>query len=195
MEPEIAEDPGWMGDRLGAFVVAESGIDFTCEIANLTPQSLFLLTDEPLAFREQVSITFFAVEIRGEVALCSDAPRGLLVVFEAPQAIQRHIVAHMAKAQTIGRTPIGIAFPAPGLEEAPATDVVEVEMELIHGLTSHAGQRPASKVLSPPKETVAARPEGPRQAQAAKLDNMVIAPQRKRRTRQRETTDLDAANN
>jgi hypothetical protein len=116
-----------------------------------------------------------------------------LVVFEAPQAIQRHIVAHMAKARTLGQR-IGVAFPAPGLEEAPATDVVEVEMELIHGLTSHAGQRPASKVLSPPKETVASRPEGPRQAQAAKLDNVVIAPQRKRRSRQRETTDLDAAN-
>lgn len=179
-----------MTDRLGAFVVAESGADFTCEIANLTPRTLFLLTDHPLSFRDKVSVTFFSVEVRGEIALCSDSPRG-----EAPASIQRRIASHMANARTVSRPTIGEAFP-PILDEAPATEVVQVEMELIHGLTSHAAQRPSSAVLPvavrpPPAQTVAARPTRERDAQQAKLDNVVIPPQRKRRNRDRKTTDLD----
>jgi hypothetical protein len=186
-----------MTDRLSAYVVADSGSDFTCEITNLTPRSLFLCTDETLPFQEQVSVVFFSVEVRGEVALESRSPRGLLIVFDASPAIRRRIEGHMAGTRQVFR-PLEERPAIPrNLDEASATEVVEMEVELIHGLTSHAAQRPSSQLFEhdatvpepgPPRETVQARP---RKAQEAKLDNVVVAPRRRKRLRDQETTDLD----
>ena len=144
-----------MGDRLTAYVVADTGADFTCEIANLSPRSLFLSTDQALAFQEKVSVTFFSVEVRGEVALASRVPRGLLVVFDAPPAIRRRIEAHMQKL-------LDEEF-----DEAPATEIMQYELELVHGLTSHAAARAASTVVPP---TVQARRQAKRREQDTDLD-------------------------
>ena len=163
-----------MTDVLSAYVIAESGTDFTCEIANLTTHSLFLRTDQILPCREPVSVVFFSVDVRGEIALGSEHPLGLLVVFTAPPALERRIEAHMAKT--------------PALNRGPITEVIEREVELLHGLTSHAAARPPATLADevtlretdlPPKDTVQVRPS--RRAQDTKLDNAVQMPRRRRK--------------
>jgi hypothetical protein len=174
--------------RLSAYVVAESGADFTCGIANLTTRSLFLETDARLLFRERVSVTFFSVEVSGEVALVSEAPLGVVVVFDATEDVKKRIAAHMAHVTTISdgtvrdaslngkpRPPTTAPAGAPVLEESSATerhlfdgfdetfDTIgeETGNTLRRGLTSHAAARPMSSPRGVPIAPAPTKPDLP----------------------------------
>lgn len=204
-----------MGETLSAYVVACSGDDFTCEVANLTARSLFLRTDRTLPFQERVSVTFFSVELEGEVALSSRDPAGLVVVFDAPAEVRRRLEAHMDRttdaAKALPETkPLGVPpLEEPGLTdrtERPLPDDEETALELDppifdddtgthlrRGLTSHAAARAASTTRPPSAEaTRRLRPAPDRRAQQTRLDNAVVkAPRRPRPDREEQITDLD----
>jgi len=73
---------------LTAHVVAEGGLEFTAEVANLAPSSLFLRTARSLEFKQAVTVSFGDVTVHGEVAFVSGEPQGAVVVFRAtPQAV------------------------------------------------------------------------------------------------------------
>lgn len=203
-----------MGEALSAYVVTGSGDDFTCEIANLTTRSLFLLTDRTLSFKERVSVTFFSVELEGEVALSSRDPEGLVVVFDAPVEIRRRLEAHSGRtADAVSTLPKTAPLGVPPLEppdvtdrsEAPLVDEEETARELDaqdpedtgthlrRGITSHAAPRPASATLPPRAETRRLRPTQAREAQQSRLDNAVVSRPKKpkRPTREEQITDLD----
>jgi hypothetical protein len=79
-----------------AHVALDDGSDLIAEIANLTPYSLFLKTLEVFPFRTPVTVTFFSVSIRGEVAFVSRSdPSGVLIVFHAAEDVRRLIEARI----------------------------------------------------------------------------------------------------
>jgi hypothetical protein len=82
-----------MARSISAQVTLAPGLSFRAEIANLTDASLFLSTKEALHFRELVTLSFAGITVQGEVALSSDEPLGVLIVFSAPAETKRQIHA------------------------------------------------------------------------------------------------------
>ena len=90
-----------MAKPLSAHVILPSGDDFTAEVSNLTPRSLFLKTEQVLRFREQVTVTFFGVSVEGEVAICCGSPSGALIVFSAQPITEQQIRASMSSVEVL----------------------------------------------------------------------------------------------
>lgn len=72
-----------MPTALSARVVPEDGDAFDAPVANLTPSSLFLLTEAPLSFRQALSLKIGEISLHGEVALCCVEPPGVIVTYRA----------------------------------------------------------------------------------------------------------------
>jgi len=72
-----------MPTALSARVVPEDGDAFDAPVANLTPSSLFLLTEAPLSYRQALSVKIGEISLHGEVALCCVEPPGALVSYRA----------------------------------------------------------------------------------------------------------------
>src|SRR5262245_34421830 len=85
-----------------AHVALDDGSDFVAEIANLTPHSVFVKTQHRLRFREPVTVTFFSVSIRGELAFISRAaPVGAVIVFDAPAETRAMIEARIPDIEVL----------------------------------------------------------------------------------------------
>jgi hypothetical protein len=81
---------------VSAKVTRSNGSTFDAKVANLTPASLFLITREPLIFRERVSLSLLEVEVEGEIAFAVAEPRlGAVVVFSATRAARDVLLQHL----------------------------------------------------------------------------------------------------
>lgn len=97
-----------------AHVALDDGTDFVAEIANLTPQSVFVKTDRRLRFREPVTVTFFSVSIAGELAFVSRSdPAGAVIVFSPPAELAALIHARIPEVELLGAEEEAVAAPAP----------------------------------------------------------------------------------
>src|SRR5436190_22534578 len=79
------------------------GRDFVAEIANLTPHSLFIHTDEQLSFRAPVTVTFFSVSFRAELAIVTERPAGWVVVFTADAETRARIESRIPEVNVLGK--------------------------------------------------------------------------------------------
>jgi hypothetical protein len=72
-----------MAKRIVAKAGLDNGVTFSVQLANLTPNSVFIITDRKLSFRENVKLTAEGTELRGEVVfVAQESPRGAVLVFE-----------------------------------------------------------------------------------------------------------------
>lgn len=78
------------------------GRDFVAEISNLTPQSIFIHTDQELAFRAAVTVTFFSVSFRAELAIATRDPAGWVVTFTADAETRARIEARIPEVKVLG---------------------------------------------------------------------------------------------
>lgn len=92
-----------------AHVELDDGTDFVAEIANLTLQSVFVRTRRSLGFRAPVTITFFSVSIRGEIAFRSLAePCGWVVSFRVPPPTLALLEARLQEVEVLPTDDAGL---------------------------------------------------------------------------------------
>jgi hypothetical protein len=105
-------------DQVLAFVFTRGGQRWAAPVANLSPLSLFLVGAPPLPFREPLQLEVLDHSIRGEVALVSEQPRGVLVALDVP-AEERRLLERLAR-----RVPVlgPAATPEPGSIDLPRAD-------------------------------------------------------------------------
>lgn len=85
---------------VSAQVTRSNGSTFDAKIANLTPASLFLITQEPLLFRERVLVSLLGVEVDGEVAFAVAEPRlGGVIVFNATRPARETLMQHLDEVE------------------------------------------------------------------------------------------------
>lgn len=94
-----------MGRIVTAHVEMADGRDFVAEIANLTPHSLFIHTSEQLSFRAPVTVTFFSVSFRAELAIVTQKPAGWVVVFDADAETRARIEARIPEVNVLAPPP------------------------------------------------------------------------------------------
>lgn len=70
-----------MATALSARVVPEDGDAFDAPVSNLTPTSLFVLTEAPLSFRQALTLKVGELSLHGEVAFTCVQPPGAVVSF------------------------------------------------------------------------------------------------------------------
>lgn len=111
-----------MGRIVTAHVEMADGRDFVAEIANLTPHSLFIHTSEQLSFRAPVTVTFFSVSFRAELAIVTQKPAGWVVVFDADSETRARIEARIPEVNVL-TPPL-----APSLSLPPMVSLDEATM-------------------------------------------------------------------
>jgi hypothetical protein len=105
------------GEAMRVRVTPERGDAFTGEVSGLGPESLFLKTDRPLAFRDVVRIDLENAELRGEVVYVS--PLGAGIVFHAPPEVRARIVELATNRARARGASLGAVAPALGARETP----------------------------------------------------------------------------
>lgn len=70
-----------MATALSARVLPEDGDAFDAPVANLSPTSLFVLTEAPLTFRQALTLKIGELSLHGEVAFTCVTPPGAVVTF------------------------------------------------------------------------------------------------------------------
>ncbi len=72
-----------MAMALIARVVPEDGDAFDAPVANLTPSSLFVLTESKLAFRQALTLKLGEISLHGEVVFVCVEPPGAVITYRA----------------------------------------------------------------------------------------------------------------
>ena len=76
-----------MAERIVAKATLANGVSFTVELANLTPRSVFVITDRRLVFREHMRLSLEGMELAGEIVyLAQENPRGAVLVLDSTKA-------------------------------------------------------------------------------------------------------------
>src|SRR5688572_11460404 len=76
-----------MAEKIVAKATLANGVSFNVELANLTPRSVFVITDRRLVFREHMRLSLDGIELAGEVVyLAQENPRGAVLVLDATKA-------------------------------------------------------------------------------------------------------------
>lgn len=72
-----------MAMALNARVVPEDGDAFDAPVANLTPSSLFVLTESTLTFRQALTLKIGEISLHGEVVFVCVEPPGAVITYRA----------------------------------------------------------------------------------------------------------------
>lgn len=104
-----------MTSKIEASVVPEHGSEFSAELANLGPQSVFVKAASGLEFREAVTLRFSGVTVHGEVAFVCLNPPGAVVVFSATAEATNVIEDLMDDAEVV----VGADAPRPQSTSQP----------------------------------------------------------------------------
>ncbi|MCB9653170.1 MAG: hypothetical protein H6729_03425 [Deltaproteobacteria bacterium] len=89
-----------------ATVTLAGGEGFAAEATNLATDSMFLCTDRPLSFRQELRIQLLGIELKAEVVhVSATPPRGVGVVYAASEAARSAIRAAMSEASSPAATP------------------------------------------------------------------------------------------
>jgi len=78
-------------------VQTREGRRFRAPVANLTPNTLFVRTAQPLGFREVMRIELLGHTVRAVVIFACGAPRGAVLWFECPAALRAAVREVMPK--------------------------------------------------------------------------------------------------
>lgn len=153
---------------VSAKVTRTDGRSFEAKLANLTPQSLFLISREPLVFRERVSVELLGVEIEGEVAFAVAEPRlGAVIVFHAAKAVRDVLIRHLDEIEVYALA-LGSDANARALAEAntPPLGSESVDLETVDEipidpdtLVPHDGAESEQAKQYPPDYTESPTPQ------------------------------------
>jgi len=92
--------------NLTTTVRTREGRRFEAPVANLTPNTLFVRTAQPLAFRDVLELSLLGHSIRAVVIFACELPRGAVLWFESPEPVKEAVLRAMPQVPVEAPVPV-----------------------------------------------------------------------------------------